>query len=207
VGECINSIAHQYGFFPDTLWHHPDNAQLRALRKDMNILFPGDSVVVPDLSAHQESCAADTRHRFRRKGVPALFRLQLFDGDEPRAEQAYRLDIDGRSHEGVTDANGVLEVDLPPGARQGRLTVGEDNMRLEIDFGHLAPVDTIAGVQQRLNNLGFPCGEADGEERESLTTALLSFQSRCDLAQTGLIDDATRERLAAIHDQAGALPE
>jgi hypothetical protein len=37
-GECLSSIAFQYGFFVSTIWDDPDNAQLRGQRKDHNIL-------------------------------------------------------------------------------------------------------------------------------------------------------------------------
>lgn len=33
-GDCIVSIAYDNGFHPDTLWDHPENAELKALRHD-----------------------------------------------------------------------------------------------------------------------------------------------------------------------------
>jgi len=38
-GDCINSIGLQYGFFPNTLWNHPDNAELKSLLETGLALF------------------------------------------------------------------------------------------------------------------------------------------------------------------------
>jgi len=70
-GECISSIAYQYGFFWETLWNHADNAALKDKRSDPNVLMVGDVVHVPDLTQGDESCASDQEHKFELKGVPA----------------------------------------------------------------------------------------------------------------------------------------
>src|SRR5579871_1586673 len=95
-GESITSIAFRYGFFPDTLWQHADNAELRKLRTDGDILLPGDIVTVPPLRIRQQDGETGKRHRFKRRGVPARTRMQIFDENGPRASQNYVLSIDGR---------------------------------------------------------------------------------------------------------------
>ena len=47
-GDCISSIAYENGLFPNTLWNHPDNAELKRNRKDMNLLEVGDVVKIPE---------------------------------------------------------------------------------------------------------------------------------------------------------------
>ena len=207
AGECISSIAEQYGFFPDTIWSDPANAELRSLRKEPNILCPGDVVVIPDKRPKQVSGATDTEHRFRKLGVPALFRFQVFDADEPRANQQFVLDVDGHLYKGTTDGQGQLEIGIDPRAKQGRLIIGPDNYEIEISFGHLSPITETDGVADRLENLGYTCRDGGKVDKALLAAALRSFQERFELPVTGEADDATRQKLVDIHDKTSRLPE
>jgi hypothetical protein len=110
--------------------------------------------------------------------------------------------VQGRGDQtGTTDGDGVLRVFIPPDASSGKLTIGPDEQVYELDFGKLQPIDTIEGVQARLNNLGYPCGPANGEMNDETRTALERFQRRFLLEPTGEIDDATREKLVEVHDE------
>ena len=64
----------------------------------------------------------------------------------------------------------------------------------------------MSAVQRRLNNLGFLCGEPDGQLNDRTKEALLQFQARFELEETGEADDATRSKLEELHDNQGALP-
>jgi len=195
-GECIHSIAAQYGFFPETIWNHADNADLKASRRDAAVLQPGDVVVVPDLRPRTESRSTDARHRFRRKGVPARLRVQLMVGGEPCANARYVLDIDGELSEGTTDDEGNVQIPIPPGAQRGKITIeGEE---YEFTLGTLDPVTDERGVVQRLGNLGFLDDEAEGDEG-AYAEALKRFQAFAGLKQTGKADQATREKLVELH--------
>jgi hypothetical protein len=85
--DCIDSIAHRFGFFPDTLWKHPANSELKKLRKDPNVLQPGDTVEIPDLQLGEESCVTEEKHTFKRKGVPAKLRLVFYRPVPPEEQQ------------------------------------------------------------------------------------------------------------------------
>jgi hypothetical protein len=202
AGECIDSIAFKYGFFPETVWQHPQNEDLRDLREDPNILFAGDQVHIPDLRQKTESRPTNERHTFRRKGVPARFRIQLLDEGEPRADLRYVLVIDGGAvtHEGTTDADGVVDVCLSPGARRGLLTLGhgEDEEEIELFFGRLDPVTEASGVRQRLFNLGF-LADIDATD-EDLAAALRRFQAYHELEISGEADADTQAKLVEMHD-------
>jgi hypothetical protein len=200
-GECISSIADKYGFFPDTIWNDSANAQLKEKRKDPNVLYPGDVVVVPDKEMKEESGATETRHRFRRKGVPEVLKIVLRKEGEPRANESYVLEIDGELFSGTTDSEGRIEHPIPPGAKSGTLTIGEepDAEEHKLMLGHMDPIDEVSGVQARLNNLGFDCGQADGKMSPQTVAAIKAFQAKAGLSATGEIDQATRDALVSEH--------
>ncbi len=209
-GDCISSISYQYGFFPDTVWDDAANAELREHRDDPNVLSPGDVVVIPDKTLKEESCPTGDRHRFRKRGIPAKFRLQVFDGDEPLADQPFRVVVDDIAlPPGRTDASGFLEVSIPPRAMRGVAMIGEgeDEQEIEFDLGQLPPVTDLAGVQARLNNLGFFSGDETGEFNRQTQIALLSFQERFSLDPTGVPDEPTQAKLLEIHDSINEFPE
>jgi hypothetical protein len=195
-GECLSSIADHYGFFWQTLWDHAENEQLKQDRKDPNVLREGDSVFVPDKALGEESCATEQRHRFRKKGVPAMLRIRVLVDGEAQSSADYILIIDGRSVSGTTDGDGLLEQSIPPGAVDGELRVTKDNQerRFYLSLGHLDPIDTELGVKQRLRQLAY---QPDAD----LAAALQRFQRDQGLTVSGEIDSATRDKLKEAYGQ------
>src|SRR5262245_39240855 len=118
AGDCISSIGFEHGLFAETLWDHPENQKLKELRKDMNTLHPGDTVSIPDLRVKEVSGASEQRHRFRRKGVPARFRVQMLNNDQPISRTQFVLDAGGQLQTGRTDNEGMIDVPISPDARQ-----------------------------------------------------------------------------------------
>lgn len=208
-GEGISSISFIYGFKPETVWEQPENENLRAERVDPNILREGDVLIIPDLRPIDYKGATQIRHRFRRLGIPAKFRLQFLAGDEVRADIPYRLEVDGQVLEGVTDENGMLDVFVPNNAVRGKLTLFDEEKEEQMDimFGLLDPMDKVNGAQQRLNNLGFDCGAVDGKPGPKTEAALKRFQMAANLEPTGELDEETKNELLRIHDTNARFPE
>jgi hypothetical protein len=194
-GDCLTSIADRCGLLWTTLWQHPNNNQLRQLRKDPNVLYPGDQLFVPELETKQVERPTDQHHAFVKKGDPAKLKIRLLDQDQPRAGIAYQLEIDGALKSGVTDAQGYVQQPLPPGAQRGKLTVGAGSTKdvYQIQFGALDPHDTDSGVRGRLINLGF--GSDDIKE------AIQAFQQKEGIPVTGTADATTQSRLKERYGQ------
>jgi hypothetical protein len=197
-GECIASIAFENGFFWETLWKLPENAELKKARKDPFVLIPGDRVHVPELRRKDADGATEKRHRFRRRGVPSRLRIRLLEEDEPIANKAYVLEIDDVARNGATDADGWVDESMSPGARRAVLRL-EGGATYEFDLGGLDPVSTVTGVQARLKNLGFDCGKVDGIVGPRTKGAIRAFQARFALAENGDSDQATRAKLVEVH--------
>lgn len=202
AGESVISLSEIYGLFAETIWDAPENQALRDARPDMNTLLPGDELFIPELRPRSETAATGQQHTFRRKGIPAHFRIQIYDFGEPRSDQDFTLVVDGATIEGRSNADGVVETKLPPGAKSGLLTIGEDEFQVALSFGHLDPLSELTGVQQRLRNLGYDPGRPDGKPGPRTESALLAFQraQSAHVESTGELDDATRQRLGDIHD-------
>lgn len=202
VGESVPTVALRAGFFWETLWNHPDNAELAQARKDPGILVPGDRVVVPERTPKQVPCATGARHVFRRRGVPSRFSVQLFERGKPRAGEPYRLELeDGTQVEGTLDDEGLLDVFLDATVKRATLVIGGDEEVYDVEIGGLLPIDSLAGVQQRLANLGCYSGAIDGTASDALAAGIGAFQGKSSLPITGEMDDATRAALGTAHDQ------
>ena len=114
-GDCMSSIAMENGFFWQTLWNLPENADLKKLRKNPNVLLEGDVVVIPDLRIKQQPCADGAKYTFVRKAVPETLRMVLKDSQQrPRTNLDYIIVIDGDARRGKTDVNGQLTESIPP---------------------------------------------------------------------------------------------
>ncbi|MBW1720322.1 MAG: peptidoglycan-binding protein [Deltaproteobacteria bacterium] len=223
-GDCISSIADAYGHFWETVWNFGKNSELKNLRVDPNILLPGDVVQVPDKEENQVPGETDTRHKFRKKGVPAKIRLKVMR--EPPAEDSngesgdvisssrqepdevcenlpYILEIDGAVTNGNTDSEGIIEISIPPGAKKGKLIIEPNTplaREIPLELGNLDPISEVRGVKQRLANLGFDCGNTNNDKlNEDIERALRAFQSAHGLEVTGEIDQATRDELKDAH--------
>lgn len=202
AGDCVSSIAFDHGFFPDTVWDDAANAKLKEMRKNPNILVPGDVVVVPDKQPREESGATESLHRFRRKGVPERLKIRLEENGEPRAKLAYTIVIEGRSTQGTTDDEGWIDHPIPPNAKRGTLSI-EGEAPLDLYVGHMPPIDTDEGLLSRLGNLGYIPADGDDPdgdfESERLANALSHFQARCGLTVSGTADDETKQKLLELH--------
>ena len=206
-GDSVISLSETHGLFAVTIWDDPGNTGLRQKRTDMNVLMPGDVVVIPDKRPRLEKRPTGQAHRFRRKGIPAIFRFQIFDMHIPRANQHYKLTVDGVELKGTTDGSGILEQYIPAQAKEGKLVIGDDKFQLNFQFGYLDPVNELSGIQKRLNNLGYDCGTEDGTLNDATTQALLAFQRASELPLTGEADTATKKKLEEIHDAPYKYPE
>ena len=205
-GEGMSAIAEAHGLFWETLWNHPENSDLKRIRKNPEMLVPGDRVTVPPIREKVESCATRKVHRFRRKGVPVrvIYRVRDKKG-RPFGHAPYRLQVGDHAYRGVTDAEGTIKEWVVPAAKTGELVVSIDRppypkeLTWSLKIGHLWPIDTVTGVRQRLENLGYDCGQEPGLLSEPARAALSQFQDRSKLPISGTLDETTRGKLLEVH--------
>lgn len=198
-GDSILSLAHDNGHFWQKVWDHGENAALKSKRKNPHQIMEGDDVFIPDLEVKQESRATDARHVFKRKGVPAKLKMQLFLLGEPRKNEDYVLELDGKLTTGKLDGDGKLEQFIPPNCKGGTLKLKSGKEVIPIKLGFLNPIDEISGVKQRLNNLGFHCGSEDSDWSDQAKAAVKNFQAKHKLPESGEVDAATKSKLQELH--------
>lgn len=206
-GDCIESIAHAFGFFPETIWNHSANASLKNLRQYHTVLMPGDIVIIPDRQLKEEIRPTGARHRFRRKGVPTLYTVQLLDDDDPRAYVEYTFECMGKIVEGETNDEGWVVEWIPPDAVTAKLTMHDNGTLYEIEFGRLDPVTEESGLRARLINLGYmnpaTAREDDsdpvGDSSQAMSEAICAFQRDYGLDPTGVPDAVLHRMMVNVY--------
>lgn len=195
AGDCIASVAAMAGLFPDTLWQHPNNQDLRTRRESPYILAIGDELFIPARRLRLiDEVNVDSLVTVRRKGVPERLQLRFLHSDgTPRAYVMYHLHLEAGDSDasldktGVTNADGLVCEWIAPTARTGRLTLIEalfHEVHL-LDLGALAPLSEPQGHAQRLANLAYL------KDGETLETGIKRFQDAQALSPSGLADEAT----------------
>lgn len=201
-GECLASIAADFGFRRwQTIYDHADNEELRNTRPNPNIMFPGDTIIIPDKRPRKEKLAVNAKHKITLETSKWRLKLALRDTDgEPVAEEEFtlrgpRLPL----IEGKTDSEGVIDIIINPQSSQAVLSIRGN--RLDLAIGGLDPASRIEGIQARLNNLGYPAGPVDGVSGRRTRAALRAYQEgRPELTASGELDDDTRRSLLEEHE-------
>ncbi len=194
-GDCLTSIALARGFDPQTLWDHPDNAELKQLRKSPHALLPGDKLEVPAIEEREEGVATGSVGRFKLSVGPVKLRIRLTRHAEPRADEAYELIFEEQTISGTTDGDGWIDQPIPSTATRATLSLLEGEETYELQLGHLDPHDSPSGIQQRLRALGFYFGAVDEEIGPQTQAAIRRFQTKQGLEVSGEADDATVDAL------------
>src|SRR5207302_11207333 len=79
-GDHVPGIAWRFGFSDYlVIWNHPNNAELKKKRQNPNVLYPGDSLYIPDRKEGEYSRPTDQKHQFVVKRKPLKLHLTLRD--------------------------------------------------------------------------------------------------------------------------------
>lgn len=194
-GDCISSIAYEHGFFSDTIWNHPSNAELKKKRKDPYVLMPGDMVFIPDKRLKEVREPTNNVYKYRCKNTPEKFKLQLLRDEKPRAGEEYELEIEELKFKDKTDSEGRIQQSIPPDAKRGKLTLNNGAEIYQLQLGALNPSDEITGAQARLWNLGLYFGPIDGKMSDKLEEAIQEYQFTKNIEADGKLTPATIDAL------------
>jgi N-acetylmuramoyl-L-alanine amidase len=206
-GDYLSKIAKEFGFSDYlTIWNHPDNSELKSKRKNPNVLYPGDKLVIPDRNLREENCPVDKRHIFKKKGPALRLRLILEDAyEEPIANAQCLLAIEGGFRSITTDGQGKIDEPLAPGTTRATIIIQDaqqthlNNVEIPIKIGHLDPLEELSGQRARLKNLGYFPGKADDKNGPAFVTAVERFQAEHGLTVDGICGPKTQGKLKEVH--------
>jgi hypothetical protein len=205
-GDHLSKIAKAFGFSDfNTIWNDPNNAELKRQRQSPNVLFPGDSLYVPDRKLREESRGTDQTHQFTMKKVDLKLRLILEDQyNAPIANASRLLTLGSDARQVTTDGDGQIEEDITPDIHDAALVIQDaqtplDNTRIAIKIGDLDPVTEVSGQVARLNNLGYFAGDVKSPDHVTVESAVEEFQCDNNLTVDGVCGPITQAKLKKVH--------
>ncbi|MGA3122936.1 MAG: hypothetical protein ABSF69_19380 [Polyangiaceae bacterium] len=183
-GDFLDQLAHQFGFDVDTVWNDPANGKLTAIRKDPNILAPTDVLYIPDdagSTSPVHKLSTGQTNTFVADPPKVTISVRFADTDASSyASKAFTVaelaDITGLT----TDGDGVASFQAPVTMTTATLTFTESGETWTLCIGSLDPVDTISGIFQRLQNLGYIplSAQVNGDDLTLLRRGLSYFTSQ-----------------------------
>ena len=184
-GDCVSSISTTARMPVDRIWTAGQNKVLKDLRKDPCVLMADDKVVIPKRMDKAEYKETGSTHKFRLKDPRREYRLQILMGDKVREDVRYEVVIDGKPAEVKTtgpwvtfltqpdDKEAVVTLYFTQGDKLKKVLI--EKREYKIRLGHLRPVDTPEGQEDRLRNLGYYSCWPNGK-MPTLQEALQLFQ-------------------------------
>jgi hypothetical protein len=198
-GEWMQQIAIKYGFPNwEKVWDHPKNSALVSLRKDSELLHPGDKISIPDPQEIELSAASNKKHTFVKMLPKTTLKIKVQDERrQPIANTSWKITLGEQIFEGMSAANGLVEQQIPTAMGEGTLEIATHKFPLRI--GHLDPIDEVEGVQKRLHNLGYDCGEINGVVGTKMVQTMKVFQEDNALNASGKVDQASKNKLKELY--------
>jgi hypothetical protein len=191
----VLSLSAREGLFWEQVWKDSANAGLAGQRKFPTVLMPGDPLELPAPDEGSESGGTEVHHKFSVKGTPARLRLRLRMKGEVVADKDVTLVVDGGHLATKTDADGRIDVSIPPQAAEVRMRIGADKGEYVLQLGWMTPIDSVSGLQARLFNLGYDPKGIDNDFGGNTRKAMQAFQKGKSIPTTSKPDQPTRDSL------------
>jgi hypothetical protein len=179
-GDFLAKLAYRFGFDADSVWNDPMNAQLRQLRPDPNLLWPTDVLYIPDPSGKtppMQSLSVGSTNTFVADVPTATITLKF--ADPSFASQAFTIQELPELTGQTSKPDGTVSFPAPVTLDTATLVFTDSGATFACNLGHLDPIDTLSGVFQRLQHLGFIVESAPVKAAtlESVRWGLLAFKA------------------------------
>jgi hypothetical protein len=156
-GDYLLQLANALGFDQTSIWQDDKNSDLsQSRRPGGNILCPGDVLYVPDpplAPPDGASLNVGTTNSFVSNAPLTTINIKFTD-DDLASQPCTIAELDQLTNL-ATDGSGLLTFQAPVTLTTATITFTAVNQTCSCLIGHLDPVDTLTGVYQRLQNLGY----------------------------------------------------
>jgi hypothetical protein len=182
-GDYLAQLASKFGFDADTVWNDPSNADLQKLRPNPNILFAGDVLQIPDPPSQAPagtSLTPGSSNSFVSDAPTVSLSVTLAAQDASAyASRAYTIQELDQLTGLQTDGSGVLTFQAPVTLGVATVVFTDTGESWALSIGQLDPINTLSGIFQRLQNLGFvaPPLQFDPTNLDLLRTGLRSLKA------------------------------
>jgi hypothetical protein len=215
TGEYLTAIASQCGSTVDDILADPNNADLKKLRANPEILAPTDIVYLPQAEPTWHALPVGSTTTFTAPDAPTVTLNVVLLGQDGQAIANKPVTTDPVVSESplTTDGSGLLTFPITIDVDTIDVSVDGTCLRFRLRVGNLDPVDTDTGLASRLRHLGH-LGDEDshviqrswlrelglGANDAGIALGVASFQAANGRDVTGDADDDVR---GAIHDAHG----
>jgi hypothetical protein len=167
-GDYLTRLAWIGGFDAEEVWKHEKNKELAELRKDHNILAPGDVLQLPVKKKEGVGIEKGGENKYKAKVPRVPVRIRFHGSDGPLADAAYVVEGPAIPDEGTSEADGLVALEVAASAAEIRIRFPDASLAFTVRVGHLDPIAERSGVASRLAHLGFlPPAVSDQLDAES----------------------------------------
>lgn len=209
-GECLISIAQKYGVANwRTIYDAPENEEFKKLRKNPNMICPGDIVHIPLLTGTKQPAKLNQKTTYVLKKAKGFLSICLIDkksnplSDVPYDVSFFKTERDQKGEPlktitGVkTGADGYVEQPLPKDAKFALISYSPYptrpslKLKMGLKVGELDDPSTELGMRSRLNHFGFFSGDGrmNEQDQEMFETQLAGFKSKYKLSDDSSVID------------------
>ena len=215
-GDYLAKLAYTHGFDVMDVWQHVKNEQLRTLRADPNILYPGDILYIPTQRTSPNAVAKQASQTYVAAVPTVRVSVELVEDERVLANE--RCEVSGLPGTAAdnpmhctTDGEGLLSLDVPVTAREVEVYVPAQHTTYQLMVGDMDPENEASGLAKRLRNLDYleddlhviedepPPSHPEVHFAEALEEAVAAFRQQHGHTANSAIDDAVRDTIVKEH--------
>jgi hypothetical protein len=170
-GDTLAKLAYKFGFDADTVWNDPKNADLRKIRSNPDILWPSDILYIPDQVGKTPDTTTLTTGAVNSfvSDAPTKTIAHKFQASDASTYASKAFVVQELEHlTGLqTTADGVATFPVPVTLDRATIVLTDTGETWSLSIGGLDPINTLSGIFQRLQNLGYIPQEAVYDTDES----------------------------------------